>query len=116
NLFNSTGRGLRLVDLGHAGHADVVTEYAAGFGVVTGIAFRPPDPATKDGETALERMRRGAFRGQRLDLYVSHFVPGSTLSGQISVVRDTDGDGVADERVDVISGLPSDGENGNQQP
>src|SRR6185295_2567430 len=63
--------------------------------------------------TDLERIRRGQFKGQRLDLFVSHFVP--AVGGTISVVRDGDGDGVGEQRHDIVTGLPSDGDNGNQQ-
>src|SRR5205085_5830009 len=89
--------------------------------IVTGIAFvgplpnghgRPDDAGPP--RTHLERIRRGEFSGRTLDLVVSHFTPGS--GGAISIVRDRDGDGVADERRDIVTGLPSDGLNGNQQP
>jgi glucose/arabinose dehydrogenase len=66
--------------------------------------------------TEVEKIRRGLYRGQALDLVVSHFVPGSALGGTISIVRDENGDGFHESRDDIVTGLPSDGENGNQQP
>lgn len=136
NLFTGTGRVLRVEDRDGDGAADTVATYADGFGVVTGITFRGDgfgqgqDQGQGQGQgqargrrlesgrpaTDLERIRRGQFRGQRLDLFVSHFEPGVAGSGTISVVRDRDGDGVAEFRSDIVTGLPSDGLNGNQQP
>ena len=124
NLFTGAGRVLRVEDRDGDGLAETVTTFADGFGLVTGIAFRPrggghatrAPSAQGPPFTPLERIRRGQFRGQRLDLVVSHFRQGIPGGGAISIVRDGNGDGVADQRRDVVTGLPSDGLNGNQQP
>jgi len=124
NLFDGTGRVLRLEDRDGDGRAEIVATFADGLGLVTGIAFRGQGFSQGRGrradagppQTPLERIRRGEFRGQRLELFVSHFSPGMADGGMLSAVRDRNGDGVADERRDVVTGLPSDGLNGNQQP
>jgi glucose/arabinose dehydrogenase len=119
NLVTGTGRVLRLEDHDGDGRAETVREYAVGFGIVTGIAFRgvhpprgPRGPKSVRFATDLERIRRGDFRGQGLDLFVSHFAPAA--GGAISRLRDRDRDGAAEERADIVTGLPSDGINGNQ--
>jgi len=118
DVLTGTGRVLRLEDRDGDGRADRISEYATGFGLVTGIAFRGKgfsshEPGRSSNATDLERIRRGQFRGQSLDLFVAHFAPGG--DGMISRLRDTDHDGIADERKDIVTGLPSDGLNGNQQ-
>lgn len=130
NVLTNSGRVLRLEDSDGDGDIDVFAEYASGFGLVTGITFRgegfpiatrgcaaPKGPrGASSAYTDLERIRVGELRGKRLDLYVSHFTPGPGGSGTLSMVRDGDGDGVAEARTDVVAALPSDGDSGNQQP
>lgn len=68
---------LRLVDADGDGVFEELVEFASGFSETTGIAFSP------QGE-----------------LYVSS-------TGRVTIVRDTDGDGVADETDEIISRLPN---------
>lgn len=122
NLFTGTGRVLRLPDADGDGLADGVQVHADGLGQVTGLAFLPLNggarradaPAQGPKRTLLERIRRGEMQGRPMGLVVSHFTPGG--SGTISILEDRDGDGVAESRRDIVTGLPSDGQNGNQQP
>ena len=126
NLFTGTGRVLRITDEDGDSVRETVTVHADGFGIVTGIAFKrhaAPQPhgrVRRPGDagprTELERIRRGELSGQRLDLVVSHFAPGMPGGGAITIVRDRNGDCVAEDRADIVTGLPSDGLNGNQQP
>jgi glucose/arabinose dehydrogenase len=122
NVITGAGRVLRLPDQDGDGVADGATEAASGFGIATGLTFRGNGFSRRPGEpgeggrpaTDLERIRRGQFRGQHLELFVSHFTPGG--EGAITRLRDRDGDGVMEVRRDIVTGLPSDGVNGNQQP
>ncbi len=68
---------LRLVDANSDGVFEELVEFASGFSETTGIAFSP------QGEP-----------------YISS-------TGRVTIVRDTDNDGVADETDEIISGLPN---------
>ena len=118
NLITGAGRVVRLPDADGDGIADRVEVVATGLGAVTGIAFLPSGGERRGDSvpprTVLERIRRGEMRGRRMGLVVSHFE--SSVGGTISILEDRNRDGVAESRRDVVTDLPSDGLNANQQP